>query len=54
VKYAQCVKIWQFSEVCVVSEVSCSVSDGHYTESGNCLVSNKEKGDTPMQHASRI
>jgi hypothetical protein len=32
------------SEVCAVSKVSCSVSDGHYTESGNCSVSNKEKG----------
>jgi hypothetical protein len=32
------------SEVCTVSEVLCSISDGHYTESGNCLVSDKEKG----------
>jgi hypothetical protein len=26
------------SEVCVVSEVLCSVSDGHYTEFGNCSI----------------
>jgi hypothetical protein len=32
------------SEVCVVFEVLCSISDGHYTESGNCLVSDEEKG----------
>jgi hypothetical protein len=29
--------------VCVVSEALCSVSDGHYTESGNCLISDEEK-----------
>jgi hypothetical protein len=32
------------SEVCAVSEVLCSVSDGHYTESGNSSVSDEEKG----------
>jgi hypothetical protein len=32
------------SEVCVVSEVLCSVSDGHYTESGNCSIFDVEKG----------
>jgi hypothetical protein len=31
-------------DVCAVSEVLCSVSDGHYTESSNCSVSNEEKG----------
>jgi hypothetical protein len=30
--------------VCPVSEVLCSVSDGHYTESGNSSVSDEEKG----------
>jgi hypothetical protein len=30
--------------VCAVSEVLCSISDGHYTESGNSLVSDEEKG----------
>jgi hypothetical protein len=30
--------------MCVVSKVLCLVSDGHYTESGNCLVSDEEKG----------
>jgi hypothetical protein len=43
-----------FSNVCAVSEVLCSVSDGHYTESGNCSVSDKEKGrctlDTLVLH----
>jgi hypothetical protein len=32
------------SEVCAVSEVLCSVSDGHYTEYVNCSVSDDEKG----------
>jgi hypothetical protein len=32
------------SEVCVVSEVLCSVSDGHYTGHDNFLVSDEEKG----------
>jgi hypothetical protein len=40
--------------VCAVSEVLCLVSDGHYTESGNCSVSNEEKGRrtlaTPILH----
>jgi hypothetical protein len=27
-----------------ISKALCSVSDGHYTESGNCLVSDEEKG----------
>jgi hypothetical protein len=31
------------SEVCAVSEALCSVSDGHYTESDNCSISNEEK-----------
>jgi hypothetical protein len=30
--------------VCAVSEALCSVSDGHYTEFGNCSVSDEEKG----------
>jgi hypothetical protein len=38
------------SEVCAVSEVLCSVSDGHYTEFGNSSISDEEKG----RHASRI
>jgi hypothetical protein len=32
------------SEVCAVSEVLCSVSDGHYTKSGNCSIFDEEKG----------
>jgi hypothetical protein len=45
VKYAQCVKnLTSVSELCVVSEVLCLVSDRHYTESGNNLVSDEEKG----------
>jgi hypothetical protein len=32
------------SEVCVVYEVLCSVSDGHYTEFGNCSIPDEEKG----------
>jgi hypothetical protein len=32
------------SEVCAVSEVLCSISDGHYTKSGNSSVSGEEKG----------
>jgi hypothetical protein len=46
-----CVKIWllldicvKYAEVCAVYEVLCSVSDGHYTESGNSSISDKEKG----------
>jgi hypothetical protein len=31
------------SKVCAVSEAMCSVSDGYYTECGNCLVSDEEK-----------
>jgi hypothetical protein len=30
--------------VCAVSKPLCAVSDGHSTESGNCSVSNEEKG----------
>jgi hypothetical protein len=30
--------------MCAVSEALCLASDGHYTESGNCLVSDEEKG----------
>jgi hypothetical protein len=40
------------SEVCAISEVLCSVSDGHYTESGNCSVSDEEKGRPT--HAMRV
>jgi hypothetical protein len=32
------------SEVCAISEVLCLVSDRHYIESGNCSVSDEEKG----------
>jgi hypothetical protein len=32
------------SEVCAVSEVLCSIPDGHYTESGNCSVFDEEQG----------
>jgi hypothetical protein len=31
------------SKVCTVSEALCSVCDGHYTKSANCLVSDEEK-----------
>jgi hypothetical protein len=30
--------------VCAVSEALCLISDGHYTESGNCLISDEENG----------
>jgi hypothetical protein len=43
VKYAQCGKIKVVSEVCAVSEVLCSVSDGHYPESDNFSFSVEEK-----------
>jgi hypothetical protein len=39
------------SEVCVVSEVLCSISDGHYTESNNCSISDEEKGETRVVKA---
>jgi hypothetical protein len=32
------------SEVCTVSEILCSFSDGHYTEFGTCSISDVEKG----------
>jgi hypothetical protein len=32
------------SKVCAVSKVLCLVSDGHYTEFGNCSVSEEGKG----------
>jgi hypothetical protein len=32
------------SDVCAVSELLCSVPDGHYTKSGNSSVSDEEKG----------
>jgi hypothetical protein len=32
------------SKVCAVSEVLCSVSDGHYNESSNCSIYDEEKG----------
>jgi hypothetical protein len=42
------------SKVCAVSEVLCSVSDEHNTESGNCSISDEEKGrhtlDTRVSH----
>jgi hypothetical protein len=45
------------SEVCAVSEVLCLVSDGHYTESGNCSISDEEKGrhalGTHVSHLSK-
>jgi hypothetical protein len=51
VKYAQSVKIWPsdvlilFSDaLCAVSESLCSNSDRHYTESGNYLAPDEEKG----------
>jgi hypothetical protein len=31
------------SEVCAISEVLCLVSNGHNTESSNCLVFDEEK-----------
>jgi hypothetical protein len=43
VKYAQCVKIWLFLK-CVQFLKSCSVSNGHYSESGICSVSDEENG----------
>jgi hypothetical protein len=57
VKYAQCVKIWSFDFLvlflkCVLSEVLCSVSYGHYTESDNCSIFDKEKGRRVM--ATRV
>jgi hypothetical protein len=42
------------SEVCTVSEVLCSVSDGHYTESGNCSISDEEKGEVLSVRTSHI
>jgi hypothetical protein len=32
------------SEVCVVSKVLFSISDGHYTESSNCSIFDEQKG----------
>jgi hypothetical protein len=32
------------SKACAVSEVLCSIFYGHYTKSGNCSVSDEEKG----------
>jgi hypothetical protein len=40
------------SEVCAVSKVLCSVSDGHYAESGNSSVSDEEKGR--RVHVTRV
>jgi hypothetical protein len=31
--------------VSVVSKALCAVSDGHYTKSGNCSVSDEKNGD---------
>jgi hypothetical protein len=42
---------WFCSEVCAISKVLCLVSDGHYTEFGNSLVSYEEKGR--RAHATR-
>jgi hypothetical protein len=43
------------SEVCAISKVLYSVSDGHYTESGNCSVSDEEKGRcTPGTHVTYL
>jgi hypothetical protein len=39
--------IWCFGsvfEVCAVSEVMCSISDGQYTKSDNSSVSDEDKG----------
>jgi hypothetical protein len=52
VKYTQCVKNMVVSEVCAVSDVLCSIFDGHYTESDNCLVSDEEQGR--CAHATRV
>jgi hypothetical protein len=38
--------------VCAVSEVLCSVSGKHYTESGNSSISDEEKGR--RVHAMRV
>jgi hypothetical protein len=32
------------SKVCAISEILCSICDGHYTESGNCSIFDEEKG----------
>jgi hypothetical protein len=43
------------SEVCAVSEVLCSVSDGHYTKFGNCSISDEEKGRRALgMHISHL
>jgi hypothetical protein len=43
------------SKVCAVSEVLCSVSDGHYTKSGDCLISDEEKGRRALgTHVSHL
>jgi hypothetical protein len=39
------------SEVCVVSEALCSVSDEHYTESSKCSVSDEEKREACVNWA---
>jgi hypothetical protein len=44
VKYAQYVKIWLFLKCVQFPKVLCSVSDGYYTEFGNCSISDEEKG----------
>jgi hypothetical protein len=38
------VKIWLFLNCVQLLKVLCLVSDGHYTESSNCSISNEEKG----------
>jgi hypothetical protein len=40
------------SKVCVVSEVLCSVPDGHWTESGNSSVFDEDKGR--RAHQTRV
>jgi hypothetical protein len=57
VKYAQCVKIWQFDVLvlfrkCVKFLKYCVQFDGHYTESSNSLVSDEEKGR--RAHVTRV
>jgi hypothetical protein len=40
--------------MCAVSEALCLAFNGHYTESGNCLVSDEKKGDALIVQASHI
>jgi hypothetical protein len=55
VKYAQCVKNWTFvSEVHAVSEVLCSVFDGHSMNLAIVQFLMKKKGDTQYMGVSPI